>query len=67
MDTMFGLLKVGDIFYIEDKRFIKIERIYTGCCSILYTAKCLDDDEYVYINHNHAVQLKGDNDGNHVA
>jgi hypothetical protein len=58
MDTMFGLLKVGDIFYIEGKRFIKIEKIYTGCCSILYTAQSLDDEEYVFINHNYLVQLE---------
>ena len=56
-DIMFGLLKVGDIFYIEGKKFIKIEKIYTGCCSILYTAKYFDNDEYVYINHNFVVQL----------
>ena len=56
-DIMFGLLKVGDIFYIEGKKFIKIEKIYTGCCSILYTAKCLDSDEHVFINHNFTVQI----------
>ena len=56
-DIMFGLLKVSDIFYIEGKKFIKIEKIYTGCCSILYTAECLDNNEHVYINHNFVVQL----------
>ena len=54
---MFGHLKVGDNFWIDDEYFEKIPTIMDGCCSPKYTANCLSKSKPVYINHNYVVYL----------
>ena len=64
MGIMFGHLSVGDIFWIGDHKFKKIEKVYDGCCSPLYTAFCFTVDKNVFINHNRLVEIKDESNEN---
>ena len=57
IQTMFGHIKVGDNFWIDDEYFEKIPTIMDGCCSPRYTANCLTKRKPVYINYNYVVYL----------